>query len=304
LTQNIFRKIFLQLFYGFNKFVKHKVVLLIMKTLKQHHINAILNPRKAYSHKGNYGHALLIAGSLGKMGAAIIAARACMRAGVGLLTINIPKDERINLQTTIPEAMTALRENEGKDFDKFTAVGIGSGIGLGKKPVEILSKLLLTCKKPLVLDADALNIIAANKKMLNDIPPQTIITPHAKEFDRLFGTHNNTEERIQTAIEKAEKYKIAIILKGHNTIITFNEESFKNNTGNAGLAKAGSGDALTGIITSFLAQGYTPIDAAKMSVYMHGLAADICLKKQSMESMLITDVIECFGKAFKEVLKA
>jgi hydroxyethylthiazole kinase-like uncharacterized protein yjeF len=274
-----------------------------MKTLKQHHIKTILKPRKAHSHKGNYGHALLITGSLGKMGAAVIAAKACMRTGVGLLTISVPKDERFILLTAIPEAMISLRENEENDFDKFSAVGIGSGIGLEKKSFEILLKLLLTYKKPLLLDADALNMIAANKKMLNDIPPQTIITPHAKEFDRLFGTHNNNDDRIQTAIEKAKEYTIVIVLKGHNTVVTFKEETFKNNTGNAGLAKAGSGDALTGVITSFLAQGYAPFDAAKMGVYIHGLAADICLEYQSMESMLITDVIECFGKAFTKVLK-
>jgi hydroxyethylthiazole kinase-like uncharacterized protein yjeF len=274
-----------------------------MKALTRNHIKTLLQPRKNFSHKGNYGHALLIAGNTGKMGAAIIAASACMRAGVGLATINIPKNERFILQTAIPEAMLSFREDEENDFDKFSTVGIGSGIGLDKQSTEILSTLLLTCKKPLVLDADALNIIAINKKLLNAIPPQTIITPHAKEFDRLFGTHNNNEDRIQTAIENAKQYKIVIVLKGHNTIVTYNEVSFNNKTGNAGLAKAGSGDALTGIITSFLAQGYAPFDAAKMGVYMHGLAADICLKEQSMESMLITDVIACFGKAFKKVFK-
>jgi hydroxyethylthiazole kinase-like uncharacterized protein yjeF len=274
-----------------------------MKPLKQHHVKAMLKNRKANSHKGNYGHALLIAGSQGKMGAAIIAAKACMRAGVGLLTICVPKDERFILQTAIPEGMLSFRENEENSFDKFSAVGIGSGIGLENKSLEILSNLLLKCKKPLLLDADALNIIAANKKMLHDIPAQTIITPHAKEFDRLFVKHHNNDDRIQTAIEKAKEYKIIIVLKGHESVITFNGESFKNKTGNAGLAKAGSGDALTGVITSLLAQGYTPFDAAKMGVYMHGLAADICLKQQSVESMLITDVVECFGKVFKHVLK-
>jgi hydroxyethylthiazole kinase-like uncharacterized protein yjeF len=274
-----------------------------MTTITPNHIKSLLHPRKAFSHKGNYGHALLIAGNLGKMGAAIIAAKACMRAGVGLLTISVPKDERFILQTAIPEAMIVFREDEEDDFDKFSVIGIGSGIGLEKKSYEILSKLLATCNKPLLLDADALNIIAANKKLIDDIPPQTIITPHEKEFDRLFGIHNNNEERIQTAIEKAKHYKIVIVLKGHNSIVTFNDESFNNETGNAGLAKAGSGDALTGVITAFLAQGYAPFDAAKMGVYLLGLAADICLKEQSMESMIITDVIACFGKAFKNILQ-
>jgi hydroxyethylthiazole kinase-like uncharacterized protein yjeF len=274
-----------------------------MKVLKQEHIRSILHPRKAFSHKGNYGHALLIAGSFGKIGAAIIAARACMRSGVGLLTISIPKDERYILQATVPEAMIMVNENKENEYAKFSAIGIGPGIGMQKKSIQTLSKLLATYKKPLVLDADALNIIAANKKMLTNIPPKSIITPHAKEFDRLFGEHNNNEDRIRTAIQKAKQYKIVIILKGHTTNITFNSESFINNTGNAGLAKAGSGDALTGIITSFLAQGYMPLDAAKIGVYIHGLAADICLQQQSMESMLITDMIDCLGKAFKRILK-
>jgi hydroxyethylthiazole kinase-like uncharacterized protein yjeF len=274
-----------------------------MKTLKRSHIKLILQSRKAFSHKGNFGHALLVVGSIGKIGAATIAARACMRAGVGLLTVNIPKEERFVLQVAIPEAMIEVRENKENNYDKFSVAGIGSGIGVEKVSQEILSALFLKFKKPLLLDADALNIIAADNKLLNDIPPQSIITPHIKEFDRLFGAHNNNEERIKTAIDKSKQYKMVIVLKGHNTLVTFNEDSFINNTGNAGLAKAGSGDALTGIITSFLAQGYAPFDAAKMGVYIHGLAADICLKQQSMESMLITDVIECFGKAFKMIMK-
>jgi hydroxyethylthiazole kinase-like uncharacterized protein yjeF len=273
-----------------------------MIALTRHHIKTLLQPRKTFSHKGIYGHALLVAGSLGKMGAAIIAAQACMRSGVGLLTINLPKDERIILQTALPEAMISLRENEEIDFDKFSAIGIGPGIGLDKKSTKMLSNVLLTCNKPLMLDADALTIMARNKKMINDIPKQTIISPHAKEFDRLFGIHSCNEERLQTAIKKSKQYKIIIVLKGTNTLVTFNEDNFINDTGNAGLAKAGSGDALTGIITAFLAQGYAPFDAAKVGVYLHGLAADICLKEQSMESMLITDVIQSFGKAFKKLI--
>jgi hydroxyethylthiazole kinase-like uncharacterized protein yjeF len=152
---------------------------------------------------------------------------------------------------------------------------------------------------PLVLDADALNMIAADKKLFKKIPERIIITPHPKEFDRIFGTHKTTQERINTAIKQAEKYNIVIVLKGHKTLITYEGGTFFNPTGNAGLAKGGSGDALTGIITAFLAQGYEPFTAAKIGVYLHGLAADIALKEQSMESMLITDVIECLGTAFK-----
>ncbi len=154
----------------------------------------------------------------------------------------------------------------------------------------------------MVLDADALNIISTDKKLFKLIPAQTILTPHLKEFDRLFGIHSSMIERIKTATLISKKSKIIIVLKGYRTVITYNGVVFENSTGNAGLAKAGSGDALTGIITAMLAQGYSPINSAKASVYLHGLAADICLQNQTMESMIITDVINCLGKAFGETI--
>jgi hydroxyethylthiazole kinase-like uncharacterized protein yjeF len=273
-----------------------------MKKLTKHITQAILKPRVPSSHKGDFGHALLITGNTGKMGAAVIAAKACMRAGVGKLTASVPQDEVSILPVALPEAMICIREKDCNNFDLFSAAGIGCGIGISKESFQILIYLLAEFKKPIVLDADALNIIAANPYLFKKIPSNTIITPHPKEFDRLFGMHKTTEARISTAIEKASQHNIIIVLKGHETLITHNGSSFTNTTGNAGLSKAGSGDALTGIITAFLAQGYKPFDAAKIAVYIHGLASEICLKKQSLESMLITDVIECFGKAFKQLV--
>jgi len=224
-----------------------------MKKLTKHLIKSLLKPRQESSNKGTYGHALIVAGTKKRMGCAIIAAKACLRSGTGLLTVNVPQNERFTLQTSV--------------------------------------------------DADALNIIASNKKLLSKIPKKSIITPHPKEFDRLFGKHKNIEERINTAIKKAKELDIVIVLKGHKTIVTFVGKTFINTTGNAGLAKGGSGDALTGIITAFLAQGHEPFNAAKQGIYLHRLAADIALKNQSMESMLITDVIESLGQAFKHVMK-
>ena len=273
-----------------------------MEQLTKQYITLHLNPREANSHKGTYGHALLIAGNKYKMGAAVIAAKACLRAGAGLVTINIPEDERFILQTAIPEAMLLARENKKYDVNEFSAIGIGPGIGTEKDAIKILTDLLTNCNKPILLDADALNIIALNKNLLSKLPSNTVITPHPKEFDRLFGEHTNAEDRINTALQKAHEHNIVIVLKDHKTVITFNGESFENTVGNAGLAKGGSGDALTGIITAFLAQGYEPFVAAKIGVYLHGLAADIALQNQSMESMLINDVIECLGKAFKQTL--
>jgi hydroxyethylthiazole kinase-like uncharacterized protein yjeF len=271
-----------------------------MQILSQAYIKSLLKPRQADSHKGTYGHSLLIAGSPGRMGAALIAARACLRTGTGLLTVNVPQEERFILQTAIPEAMLMMREKTEIDLNSFSAAGIGPGIG--KDAIAIFTRLFTGFKKPLVLDADALNILAENPKFFEEMPENTLLTPHPKEFDRLFGVHQKTEERIQTAVQKAKAYKIVVILKGHQTCLTDGNEIFMNTTGNAGLAKGGSGDALTGMLTALLAQGYEPLAAAKIGVFLHGLAADLTLTVQSPESMLITDVIENLGKAFREVM--
>ncbi len=266
-------------------------------------IKSFIKPRKLNAHKGDFGHALLIAGGLGKMGAAVIASVACLRSGCGLLTVSIPKDERLILQTSIPEAMLTIRGNNHDFSPIYSALGIGPGIGISEESREIVSSILLRFNKPMILDADALNILSSDKNLCGNIPFQTILTPHPKEFDRIFGIHDSTEKRIHTAITKAKEWKVIIVLKGHKTLITDGEESFLNSTGNAGLAKGGSGDALTGIITSFLAQGYPPFTAAKISVYLHGLAADIAQETQSLESMLISDVVACLGKAFKKTME-
>lgn len=263
-----------------------------------------IKSREPNSHKGDHGHALLIAGSTSFMGAAVITAKACLRAGVGLLTVNVPKDERSIPQISMPEAMLTFREDSTVDFLKYSTIGIGPGIGLGKESEFILTNILTHFKKPILLDADALTILPTNKELLTILPKNTIITPHPKEFDRLFGSHQNLEQRIETAVKKAKELQIIIVLKGHQTHIISNIEVVKNTTGNAGLAKGGSGDALTGIITALLAQQYNAFSAAKIGVFIHGLAADIALKNQSLESLLITDVIECLGKAFVQVSKA
>ena len=273
-----------------------------MYNLSESYIQTIFKPRNPASHKGDHGHALLIAGSKGRMGAAVIAARACLRAGAGILTAVIPEDERSVLQIAIPEAMLAIRQTFDYDINKFSAIGMGPATGTDEYAVEIFTKIISACTIPLLVDADALNILSTEKKLFDQIPAGTILTPHPKEFDRLFGLHKNEDERRITAINIAEEKDIIIVLKGHKTLITSGGKSFINTTGNAGLAKGGSGDALTGIITSFMAQGYERFTAAQLGVYIHGLAADIALNRQSSESMLITDVIERMGEAFKTLL--
>ena len=264
-------------------------------------LNCIKNTykkRPCDSHKGTHGHALLIAGSENKIGAAIIASKACLRSGVGLLTVSIPKSEKVSLATSIPEAMFHFRD-ELFDFSGFTSIGIGPGLNQDDAAQKLLYSVLLKAKYSVAFDADALNILAKNQDWLSVLPIQSILTPHPKEFDRLFGEHISESERRNTAIQKSKELNCVIVLKGHKTFITDGIQNFENTTGNSGLAKGGSGDALTGMITSFLAQGYTTLEAAKLGVYLHGLAADITLQTQSEESMLITDVIENLGLAFK-----
>ena len=271
-----------------------------MRELHLKTIIKIFKPRKADSHKGDHGHALLIAGSKGRTGAAVIAAKACLRGGCGLLTVIVPQEERMILQSAVPEAMLSFRE-ETHDIKKFSALGIGPAIGTDDASHATIKKIFNEYALPLLLDADALTVLAADKKLFELIPKNTIITPHPKEFDRMFGAHGNEEERGLTAIRIAKEKNIVIVLKGHHTLVTSGEKSLINTTGNAGLAKGGSGDALTGLITSFLAQQYSPLHAAMLGVYIHGLSADLCLKTQSTESMLITDVIGYFGKAFEKL---
>ena len=260
-------------------------------------IQNLFKKRQLHSHKGSHGHALLIAGSENKMGAAIIASKACLRSGVGLLTVAFYPENKSVLFHSIPEAMYA-NSCVMNDLSPYQAIGIGPGIGVDEVSLQYIYELYEN-KLPVVFDADALNIIAKYKIDWKNFNFPFVLTPHQKEFDRLFSEHNSESERRITAIQKAKELNCIIVLKGHKTFITDGIQTFENTTGNSGLAKGGSGDALTGMITSFLAQGYEPINASILGVYLHGLAADITLQTQSEESMLITDVIANIGLAFK-----
>jgi hydroxyethylthiazole kinase-like uncharacterized protein yjeF len=273
-----------------------------MIIVDQDYINKIFQKRAADSNKWSHGHALIFAGSKTKMGAAIITSKACLRAGAGLVTVNIPKKERLTVLTSIPEVMIEFRE-EKTYWEKYTVFAIGPGFGVDNLAEIKIKFLIEKVKTPCVFDADALNIFSNNQHLLTQLPEKSILTPHSKEFDRLFGTHSSENERRKKAIEKAKELKSIIVLKSHRTFITDGNQHFENTTGNSGLAKGGSGDALTGIITAFLAQGYESINAAILAVYIHGLAADITLSSQSVESMLITDVIDNLGKAFYQIQK-
>jgi ADP-dependent NAD(P)H-hydrate dehydratase / NAD(P)H-hydrate epimerase len=267
-------------------------------------IKTIYKPRKKFSHKGNFGHAALLCGSNGMMGAAVLTAKACLRTGAGKLTCYIPKCGYTILQTAVPEAMCVVAGEDyilsAPEIEKFNAAGIGPGIGIHYTHASLLKEIFTKFNKPMLIDADALNCIAQNKELLSLIPPLSIITPHLKEFERLFGTTANDYKYLQLALQKSKEHNIYIVLKGHNTFIgTPNGKSFFNSTGNAGMAKGGSGDVLSGIITGLLAQGYSSLQSCIMGVYLHGLAGDIASAKFSQEAMVATDIAECLGEAFK-----
>lgn len=263
-------------------------------------IQQIYKPRKHFSHKGTYGHALIIAGNTGKMGAALMAAHACLRTGAGLTTLNIPSAFLNAVHSHLPEAMCQIRE-EGLSFEKINAIGIGPGLGTGDDSLQLVEQTLNEFKYPAVIDADALNLISTHKRLLKLITPGSILTPHPKEFERLFGKAANNFEALDIALKESAALKCIIILKGTYTFIAHNGKGWFNTTGNAGLAKGGSGDILTGIITALLAQKYNPFEAALMGVYLHGLAADMALETQSKESMIASDVVHYLGAAFSSL---
>lgn len=262
-------------------------------------VASLIKKRLPGSHKGTHGHALLIAGNEGKMGAAVIAAKACLRTGAGLLTVNVPAEERQILQIAIPEAMLMMRENN-PDLSAFSAIGMGPAIGTQEAAALLVENVLQQLHHPVVLDADALTILSQQHYPIFKLAADAVITPHPGEFDRLFGKHDTIEEREAKAIELSTRYELVIVLKGQHTLVCSKGEVYRNTTGNAGLAKGGSGDALTGMILSLLAQGYTALNAAVAAVYLHGLAADLALKNQSVESLLVTDIFNFIGTAFNE----
>lgn len=271
-------------------------------------IHSIYKPRKKFSHKGTYGHALLVAGSYGKIGAAILSAKACLRSGVGLLTCHIPACGYNILQTSVPEAMVTNDFNSSfltkveDDLTKYDSIGIGPGIGTAAETKMMLPEILNSYRNPLILDADALNIMARQKDLLKLIPAGSILTPHPKEFERLFGETHTDFDRVSLALQKARELNCIIVLKGHHTFIaTPDGKGFFNSTGNPGMATAGSGDVLTGILTGLLAQGYSSAATAILGVYLHGYAGDIAAKQLSNEALIAGDIIETLGAAFSSL---
>ena len=255
------------------------------------------------THKGIQGHVLIIGGSYGKIGAVCLSSKAALKAGCGLVTAFVPKCGYEIVQIAIPEVMvlTDVKKrcisNISFDF-KPDAIGIGPGIGQDELTQKTFLKFLKNNTIPLVIDADALNILSRNKAWFLLLPLRSILTPHPKELERLIGKWNSEEEKFEKTISFSLQYNVIIVMKGAPTHIIDGESIYKNTTGNPALATAGSGDVLTGIITSLLAQSYEPIQAAILGVYLHGLTADIALSRTGFQSFIASDIIDNLGEAF------
>ena len=269
----------------------------------QHQILQRYQPMVATTHKGSQGHVLLVGGSYGKMGSVCLSAKAAMKAGCGLVTAFIPKCGYEIVQIAVPEVMV-LTDDQDSCISKIhfdilpDAIGIGPGLGQDIDTQQGLYKFLKYNSIPLIIDADALNILALHPDWLSLLPPKTIVTPHVKELERLIGKWNSESELFDKAIAFSKNYQLIVVMRGSPTYIVYGELVYQNTTGNAALATAGSGDVLTGMITSLLAQSYEPIDASLLGVYLHGLTADIALPETGYQSFIASDIISYLGKAY------
>ncbi|QHL87864.1 NAD(P)H-hydrate dehydratase [Nibribacter ruber] len=269
------------------------------------YVKSLLKARQKYAHKGTYGHALLIGGSYGKMGALVLAAKAALRAGIGLLTVQIPQVGYSIVQTAVPEAM-ALTDAHELHFTRFMGqpetyecIGIGPGLGQAEDTRLALENLFRQHLPPLVLDADALNLLAADRTLLRTLPQDTILTPHLKEFERLAGPATDDFHRLQLLQSFCQEHRCYVVLKGaHSCVGTPTGDFYFNTTGNPGMATGGSGDVLTGILTALRAQGHSALETCLLGVYLHGLAGDLAAKEMGQASLIASDLTTYLGKAF------
>jgi hydroxyethylthiazole kinase-like uncharacterized protein yjeF len=289
----------------------HPVALRETKTpfhfLETGDIEPLLIKRGKFSHKGTYGHGLMVAGSYGKFGAAVLSCKAALRTGIGLITCHIPTSGNEILQISVPEAIVQFDNSPYTisnitNTEKYDAIGIGPGIGTDEVTQKAVANFISECKLPLVIDADAINILALNKELLTHLPEGTILTPHPLEFERLVGSSTDSWTRLQLQMDFSVKYKCIVILKGAYTSVSMADgRVYFNSTGNPGMATAGSGDVLTGILLSLISQGYSPENASVTGVYLHGLAGDICSGKSGYESLIANDIINNIPNAFSVI---
>lgn len=264
-------------------------------------------PREKFSHKGTYGHALLVGGSKGRIGAVILAARACLHSGCGLVTAYVPECGYVPVQAALPEAMVVTDGEQfisKLDFDfSPTVIGIGVGLGTNQETVKAFADFLKGHKSPVVIDADGLNILSLQKSLLDDLPDQSILTPHPKELERLLGEWTDDFDKLKKTKEFSKKHNCIIVIKGAHSITVYGDRGYINTTGNPGMATAGSGDVLTGMITGLLAQGYAPLQATLFAVYLHGRAGDIAVEQTGYQALTASAVSSTIGMAFIDLFK-
>ena len=275
--------------------------------IEESDIRPLLKHRDSYAHKGNMGSALLVAGSYGMAGAAVLASRACLRSGAGKVTVRSPRRNNAILQISVPEAIVQLDSeetifSEAVDTEDFNAMGIGPGLGTSETTAIALIAQLRRAQCPIVADADALNMLANHRAWMMQLPKGIIFTPHPKEFDRMEGHSADSYERLTKAREMAERLQGYVILKGHHSALCCPDGHVMfNSTGNAGMATAGSGDVLTGVLTALLARGYQQREACMTGMFLHGIAGDIAARRLGEESLMASDIIQCLPEAFKKI---
>ncbi|WP_179335476.1 NAD(P)H-hydrate dehydratase [Winogradskyella costae] len=279
-----------------------------VELISKHEVLPIYKPRNKFAHKGDFGHVLILGGSYGKIGAVNLASRAALSAGAGLVTAYIPKCGYHSLQTAIPEVMVVTDDSETHisniNFElKPNIIGVGVGLGTSEETAKTLEAFLKTNKTPLVIDADGLNLLSQHKTLLKLLPKQSILTPHPKELERLVGKWSNDFEKLEKVKAFTEEYDIIVLIKGAHSITVNKKKLYINTTGNPGMATAGSGDVLTGIISGLVAQGYTILDATIFGVYLHGKSADISLEDYGYQSLIASHIIETIGEAYIDLFK-
>lgn len=279
-----------------------------VELISKNEVLPMYKPRDKFGHKGSYGHGLIIGGSYGKIGAVHLTTKAVLSIGAGLATVYIPKCGYTVLQTSLPEAMVITSENgefiDVINFDiKPTAIGIGIGLGTHTETIKAFESFLKSQKAPLIIDADALNMISKKKMLLKFVPENSIITPHLIELKRLIGKWSDDFDKLKKAKAFSIKHKVVLVIKGAHTITVYGNKFYVNTSGNPGMATAGSGDVLTGVITGLICQGYSEIEAALFGVYLHGRAGDLALEEFGYQSLMAGNIIEYLAESYIDLFK-
>ena len=279
-----------------------------IQLINKEEAKAMYLPRKNNTHKGNYGHSLIIGGSYGKIGSIVLASTSALRSGAGLVSVYIPKCGYQILQTAVPEAMVVTDENELEltniEYDlEPDVICFGMGAGTSNETIKTFGDLLKSVKKPIVIDADGLNILSKNPDFLSLLPENSVLTPHPKELERLLGKWKDDFDKLKKAKQFTEEHKVILVIKGAHTMTISGDNIYVNNTGNPGMATAGSGDVLSGVITGLISQNYDPLTAAVFGVYLHGRTGDILSEKKSYQGMISGDIASNLGEGYLDLFK-